>query len=149
MLKVDCPPKIRMLLWWPVARSASSRSAWSRKTSRPRYMSRASTQAKSSRSVSLASHVVKRLKRHDVYNYFSVWKAALWAKEGDIRSFLFTLLLQKAVSFLSVYEMSYDGLLCRVTTSHAFYHPTCPLLALKMDINGRVPLPKTLEVYLI
>merc|ERR1712037_858791 len=112
-----------------------------RKTSRPRYMWTASTLARSLRSASLASHADKWLKLGNVYNNFCVVKSSIWAKEGDIRSFLFTLLLQRAVIVLSVYEMGYDGLLRRVTLSRAFYHP---FLALKMDIKGQVPLAQTL-----
>ena len=69
------------------------------------------------------------------------WKAAYGPRKATFVLFLFTLLLQRAVVFLSVYEMGYDGLLRRVTLSRAFYHP---FLALKMDIKGQVPLAQTL-----
>merc|ERR1719458_2209245 len=102
-----------------------------KKTSRPRYMWTASTLARSLRSASLASHADKWLKLGNVYNNFCVVKSSIYGpRKATFVLFLFTLLLQRAVIVLSVYEMGYDGLLRRVTLSRAFYHP---FLALKIS----------------
>ena len=52
------------------------------------------------------------------------WKAALWAKEDDI-CFFCLLLSCRGLSWSTlVYDMGCDGLLRRVTLSHALHHPT-------------------------
>jgi len=117
---------------------------WTNSSFRPRFMWKASTLGRSLRSASLASHVHKWLNCSGMSITTSVsWKAALWAKEDDVRSFLFTPLLQRAVGI-----HLYDGLWWPAAQSNlipCFLSPQGPptlTWLLKWTLRAMCPLPQ-------